>query len=127
MAVIRFSHSSDTLKSLMECNIIFPDGVFNAAETEKLKVLWLCHGGSGDQNEWLYHTDLIELSERYHIGMVLVNANDSCFVDIPYGLKYGTYLGEELPRIIWNTFSVFSSAREDNFIAGLSNASTEGF
>lgn len=128
MAVIRFSHHSRVLSSLMECNIVLPDVVFEAAgvnkgtpEAEKLKVLWLCHGGSGDQNEWLYHADLIELSNRYHIGIVLVNANDSCFVDMPYGLRYGTYLGEELPRIVRNTFSLFSSAREDNLISGLSN------
>lgn len=125
MAVIRFSHYSKVLASLMECNIILPEAFDEAVQkgaiTEKLKVLWLCHGGSGDQNEWLYHADLVELSNRYGIGMILVNANDSCFVDMPYGLRYGTYLGEELPRIIWNTFFVFSPSREDNYIAGFSN------
>lgn len=117
MSVIKFRHYSQVLSTPMECNLIMPD----AADNEKLKVVWLCHGGSGHENDWLYHVDLCSLSTDYHIAFVTVNAQDSCFVDMAYGLNYGTYLAKELPHIIFKTFRQLSSKREDNYISGLSN------
>lgn len=117
MAVMKYRHFSDVLKVPMECNIVTPEVIGE----NPLKVVWLCHGGSGDHNEWLYHADLCALSDKYNVAFVVVNAQDSCFVDMPYGLNYGMYLGQELPQIIWNNFKIFSSKREDNFISGLSN------
>ncbi len=117
MAVMKFRHFSDVLKTPMECNIVTPDNLKDTL----YKVVWLCHGGSGSHNEWLYHVDLCSMAEQYKVCFVVVNANDSCFVDMPYGLKYGTYLGCELPKLIWESFKFLSHKREDNYIVGLSN------
>lgn len=117
MAVIKFRHFSEILKGPMECNIVLP----KEYEGDRLKVVWLCHGGSGDHNEWLYHVDLCALADKYRVAFVVVNAKDSCFVDMPYGLNYGTYLGKEIVNLIWSNFKILSSKREDNYIAGLSN------
>lgn len=128
MAVMCFRHLSQSLTMLMECNIVLPDEYVERMQTEdnvshrdKLKVLWLCHGGSGDHNEWLYKSRLTEIVNRFNMAAIIVNANDSCFVDMAYGLKYGTYLGEELPVLVHRTFDFLSDRREDNYIAGLSN------
>ena len=126
MAVMRFSHMSKVMMTLSECNIVLPDefvrsmadGLYSG---DRLKVLWLCHGGSSDHYEWLYHTGLVDIVNQYGLAAVAVNGNDSCFVDMPYGMKYGTYLGEELPALIHNTFPFLSDKREDNYICGLSN------
>lgn len=117
MSVIKFRHYSEVLSTPMECNIVMPDVTGN----DKLKVVWLCHGGSGHENDWLYHVDLCSLANEYNLAFVTVNAQDSCFVDMAYGLNYGTYLAKELPEIIFKTFRQLSSAREDNYISGLSN------
>lgn len=127
MAVMCFRHLSKSLMMLMECNLVLPDEFVLKMQTEgslnseKLKVVWLCHGGSGDHNAWLHNVGLTEIVNRFNVACVTVNANDSCFVDMAHGLNYGTYLGEELPKIVHNTFAFLSDKREDNFIAGLSN------
>lgn len=118
MTSMKLNHFSKELSFNMDCRILMPDGL---AHGEKLKVLWLCHGGSGDHSEWLYFSTVARLVEVYHIAVVIVNANDSCFVDMPYGKNYGSYIGEELPHIVWQMFSCLSDEREDNYICGLSN------
>ena len=43
MSVIKFRHYSEVLSTPMECNLVLPDTI----SADKLKVVWLCHGGSG--------------------------------------------------------------------------------
>ena len=118
MTSMKINHFSNALGMMMDCRVLLPD---NLSENTKLKVLWLCHGGSGDENEWLYYSTIAALPDEKSIAIVLVNANDSCFVDMAYGKKYGTYIGEELPDIIHHMFPCLSAKREDNYISGLSN------
>lgn len=124
MTSMKINHFSTVLSMNMDCRLLMPD---NLQDGEKLKVIWLCHGGSGDESEWLYFSTVARLVEECHIAMVIVNANDSCFVDMPYGNNYGTYIGDELPKIIWQMFHCLSDAREDNYIAGLSNGGYGSF
>lgn len=109
---------SNVLSMNNDCRVLLPD---NVGPEEKLPVLWLCHGGSGDENEWMYYSTMPELPDKERIAAVIVNANDSCFTDMAYGLKYATYLGKELPEILYRMFPHFSQKREDNWISGLSN------
>lgn len=109
---------SNVLSMNNDCRVLLPDEVKGK---EKLKVLWLLHGGSGDENEWLYYSTAAEIPDQEKIAVVIVNANDSCFTDMAYGLRYGTYVGSELPEILYRMFPNLSEKREDNFISGLSN------
>ena len=109
---------SNTLSIHSDCRILLPDGCHRDT---KIPVLWLCHGGNGDENEWLYHSSIAEISDEAGIAAVLVNAEDSCFVDMVYGKRFSAWIGEELPQILYRMFPVMSSAREDNYICGLSN------
>ncbi len=117
MISVKLNLFSNVLSMNNDCRILFPD---NTGE-EKLKVLWLCHGGSGDENAWLYYGRAAGLPDRYGIAVVLVNADDSCFTDMAYGLNFTTYFGEELPEILYQMFPCLSDRREDNYISGLSN------
>ena len=118
MISMKINHFSDVLSMCMDCRVPLPSKM---NEDEKLKVLWLCHGGSGDENEWLYYSTIAEIPDKHHLAIIIVNANDSCFVDMPYGKNYGTYIGSELPQIMYQMFPCLSSKREDNYISGLSN------
>lgn len=118
MNSMKVNHFSNALSMNMDARVLLPDEI---AAGERLKVLWLCHGGSGDENEWLYYSTIAQLPDERHIAIIIVNANDSCFVDMPYGKNYGTYIGEELPLILHKMFKCISSDREDNYISGLSN------
>lgn len=118
MISMKINHFSDELQISNDCRVLLPDDV---KDGEKLKVLWLCHGGSGDENEWMYYSTIPSIPDEKHIAIVINNANESCFVDMAHSRNYGKYIGEELPNIIFNMFSCLSDKREDNFISGLSN------
>lgn len=109
---------SNVLSMNQDVRVLLPD---ETGEEEKLRVLWLCHGGSGDENEWMYYSTVPAIPDQRHLAVVIVNANDSCFVDMAYGLPYATYLGQELPGILCRMFPHLSERREDNYISGLSN------
>ena len=55
--VMNVNHFSIYLKRNMECTVILPSHIKN---DEKLPVLWLYHGGSGDNTVWLYHSPILE-------------------------------------------------------------------
>ena len=109
---------SNVLSMNSDCRVLLPD---NVQADESLPVLWLCHGGSGDENEWMYYSTIAEIPDQERIAVVIVNANDSCYTDMAYGLDYGTHIGKELPEILYRMFPHLSAKREDNWISGLSN------
>lgn len=118
MISVKLNLFSNALSMNQDCRVLLPEAV---NMEEQVPVLWLYHGGSGDENEWMYHSTIAELPDQYHIAMVLVNANDSCFTDMAYGLPYATYIGKELPETLWSMFPRLSTQREQNWISGLSN------
>ncbi|MDD3238716.1 MAG: alpha/beta hydrolase-fold protein, partial [Lachnospira sp.] len=118
MPVMNINHFSMYLKYSIDCTVILPEKI---KDGERLKCLWLYHGGSGDHKAWLYHSPIVEHAEKYHIAVVLPTAHESCFVDMNYGDRFGSYMGKELPVLIHNMFSCISSKREDNYISGFSN------
>lgn len=124
MTSMKLNHFSRTLSMNMDCRVLIPS---EPAENEQFPCIWLCHGGSGDESEWLYYSTVVRLVDSRRIAFVIVNANDSCFVDMPYGKNYGTYVGEELPSMIWQMFPCISDQRENNFICGLSNGGYGAF
>lgn len=118
MPVITVNLFSMQLKHNMDCTVILPEHV---TDQEKLTCVWLYHGGMGDHTSWLLHTPLVEYVEDRHFAAILPDVDESCFVDMNIGDKFGTYVGKELPSTIWNMFSCLSSKRENNYIAGYSN------
>ena len=118
MISVKLNIFSNILYMNSDLRILFPDKVM---PDEKLKTLWLCHGGSGDENDWLYHSKIAEIPDRYHMAIICVNAEDSCFVDMAYGREFTKYIGDELPNTLCTMFPHLSDRRCDNFISGLSN------
>ena len=55
--VMNVNHFSIYLKRNMECTVILPSDMKN---DEKLPVLWLYHGSSGDNTVWLDHSTIDE-------------------------------------------------------------------
>ena len=116
--VMNVNHFSIYLKRNMECTVILPSHIKN---DEKLPVLWLYHGGSGDNTAWLYHSPIIEYVDEGRFAAVLPNVQNSCYVNMNIGDKYESYVGKELFNIIMNMFPCFSDKRENNYVSGFSN------
>jgi S-formylglutathione hydrolase FrmB len=106
------------LKHEIDVTVVLPDKI---EDGEKLKCVWLYHGGSGDHVDWLYHTRLVDYVNDGHFAAVLPTVHESCFVDMNMGNRYGIYVGKELPGIIWKMYRCISDRREDNYVSGLSN------
>ena len=91
MPVMNINLFSITLRYGIDCMVVLPE---NLKKGEKLKCLWLYHGGSGDHTAWLYHTPLVELAEEKHFAAVLPNVHESCFVNMNIGDAFGTFVGK---------------------------------
>jgi len=89
----------------------------NDADKEPLKVLWALHGMTADHTSWLYSTPVEVLAEKYHLCVVIPNADLSFYVDMAYGADYRTFIAEELPQFLRRYFPL-SAKPEDNIIAG---------
>ncbi len=87
----------------------------------KLKVLWLLHGMGDDYTGWMRYTNLERYALARGIAVVCPSVSNQCFYsDMTKGLAYYSYIAEELPKFMQETFPQFSTRREDNYIAGLS-------
>lgn len=118
MAVINANVFSMYLAHEIDVTVVLPDEI---GDDEQLKCVWLYHGGSGDHVDWLYHVRLTDIVNERHFAVVLPTVHESCFVDMNIGDKYGSYVGKELPRVIWKMFRCISDKREDNYVSGFSN------
>lgn len=119
MTLMQFSIQSQVLQMGMDVWALMPD---RPQRDQPLKVLWLLHGGSGDQTAWVRDTRIEAYASKYpNLAVILPNAYHSCFIDLAMGAKFGQYIGEELPIIMRSLLPNLSQRREDNFVAGFSN------
>lgn len=84
------------------------------------KTLWLLHGYTCDETEWMRFTAIERYAEKLGIAVVMPNAGRSWYTDTRYGSKYFSFISEELPSILRAHFKGMSDKREDNIIAGQS-------
>ena len=129
MSLFQCSFYSHNLRTITKVNVCLPEyssGQVAAMTLEEcyaprkpFPVLYLLHGMNGDETVWLRRTNV----ERYagHLGMALVlpYGENNYYTDNAHGLKWFTYLTQELPLFVRAHFPV-STRRQDTFIAGLS-------
>ena len=113
------THSKSMNKEI-EAVVILPE---NYSSSQKYAVLYLLHGYSGNQNDWISNVPgITELSDLYNFIIVCPDGNySSWYFDSPVdsAWKYETYIARELPQWIDKNFSTIKS-REGRAITGLS-------
>jgi S-formylglutathione hydrolase FrmB len=88
--------------------------------TGKMKTLFLLHGYSGDENDYLSNSLIRELSAKYKIAVIMPAGDNLFYVDSEDDvIGYGRYIGEELVEYTRRIFHL-SGKREDTYIGGLS-------
>jgi S-formylglutathione hydrolase FrmB len=85
----------------------------------KFQTLYLLHGGSGDDSDYVYFTNITRYADEHRIAVVMPCNYNRFYTDDPNGPRYWKYISEELPQICQTLFPL-SDKREDNFVAGLS-------
>jgi len=109
---------SECLKRGTAVNVIIPDRAIASGET--YKTVWLLHGLSGDYASWMRYTSIERYANDLGVAVVMPDAERSWYTDNAYGIKYFSYIADELPKMLCALFAGMSAKREDNIVAGLS-------
>ncbi|MNH79531.1 Diacylglycerol acyltransferase/mycolyltransferase Ag85B precursor [compost metagenome] len=121
MALIQCRFYSEVLGLNTSMTVILPDPDFSdsGSRPAPYPTLYLLHGLSDDDSAWTRQTSIERYVSKYGIAVVMPQVFHSFYTNMVSGGDYWTFISEELPRIA-RSFFPLSSAREDNFTAGLS-------
>jgi S-formylglutathione hydrolase FrmB len=86
---------------------------------KKFRTLYLLHGRSDDHASWQRKTSIERYVEGLNLVVVMPSVHRSFYTDMVHGGKYWQFISEEVPAVVQSLFPL-SSARKDNFVAGLS-------
>ncbi len=125
MAFLTVDFHSDVLGMGMTMNVILPQAATSAigiasSDCSDCKTLYLLHGLSDDHTIWSRRTSIERYVAGKNLAVVMPCAHKSWYTDMAVGDRYFEYISKEIPSICRSMFRQMSSAREDNFIAGLS-------
>lgn len=99
----------------------FLSGGIRSNAEGKIPVIWLLHGFGDDYTGWQRYTNVERYALERGIAVVMPSVLSQCFYsNMVQGLPYFDYIAHEVPQLFREMFPQFSTAREDNFIAGLS-------
>ena len=117
---------SDVLGMCTSADVILPQqtsgqiGMEGKGAEGKLKAMYLLHGMSDDQTIWQRRTSIERYVSQLGIAVVMPTTHLAFYTDTTYGMRYWTYISEELPKICREFFPQMSDKKEDNLAAGLS-------
>jgi putative tributyrin esterase len=125
MALFRCEIFSDALGLSTSMTVILPQpttsqiGMTGGAGDDPPAVLYLLHGLSDDDTIWQRRTSIERYVAPLGLAVVMPQVHRSFYTDEAYGLRFWTFVSEELPDLVGRFFRV-SRARADTFVAGLS-------
>lgn len=126
MASGRMEFHADSIMQHTNFSFVIPNDfiieeIKNPAHYDRpTKTLILLHGLTGTDTDWLFGGVAQEMAKQYNLAVFMPTTGNSFYLDRGYpGGNYGTFVGEELPEYIRDTFG-FCLTREDTMIAGLS-------
>ncbi len=120
MALLQISFFSKCLKRETTFNALLPlDGPSSEGE-RPLGALYLLHGYSASYTDWLTHSRIRELSNRYRLAVFMPSGENHFYLDDEEREAwYGEFVGRELVEFTRRMFPI-SHRREDTLIGGLS-------
>ena len=135
MGYMRFNYKSRELGKYVDISVVIPTERY-AYDSElkvndptnrkhllpfrkgmKFQTVYLIHGGGDDDTMVYRYTNAERFAREANVMLVTPNIANSFGIDTRYGVKYQTFLAEELPTVIQTLFPS-SDKREDNFIMG---------
>ncbi len=126
MAQLTCNFFSDALGLSTSMTVLLPEqthgqiGMTGAAPTtDGFPTLYLLHGLSDDHTIWLRRTSIERYIAPLGLAVVMPAVQRSFYTDEAYGLRYWTFLSEELPAKAESMFRLATDPRL-RYVAGLS-------
>lgn len=126
MATLQMDFFSTSLRRITEMSVILPvekpnlHGMGKEDMDKPLKTLYLLHGYSGRNRDWLYGSRIEELAREFNVAVVMPSGENGFYLDEPIkGDYYEKLICEEIIELTRRAFPL-SRLREDTVIGGLS-------
>ena len=126
MASGRMEFHADTIMQHANFAFVLPNDVYMEEVREPRhyerppKSLILLHGLTGTDTDWLFGGVAQDLAVQYNLAVFMPTAGNFFYLDRGYaGGNYCSFVGQELPEYIRQTFG-YCQSREDTMIGGLS-------
>lgn len=126
MALLHVDLFSEVLGMCTSMDVLLPQqthgqiGMEGKAAAGQYKTMYLLHGMSDDQTIWQRRTSVERYVSKLGIAVVMPTTHLGFYTDTTYGMRYWTFVSDELPRICREFFPRMSEKREDTLAAGLS-------
>ena len=139
MSLMRMNYRSQQLGKFVDISVVFPTDRLTVPEKMlgtstrhvavdsfrnyeyvpgmKFQTIYLIHGGGDDDTLVYRYSNAERYAQDNCVMLVTPNIVNSFGVDTEYGVKYQTFLTQELPLLVQTLFPS-SPKREDNFIMG---------
>lgn len=115
MALLRVEYASKALGMNTSFQVFLPD----EGELAQVKVVYLLHGLTDNCTGWTRYSSCERYARERGVALVIPEVQRSFYIDGVYGLKYFTYVAQELPAACQRMFGL-SMQREKNYVMGLS-------
>lgn len=126
MAVLKCEFFSTALQRIVPFRAVLSNDIpdmmkmGNPHYDREAKTMYLLHGFSGCDSDWLYQAPLMDLAARYHINFILPAGENRFYLNgSESDRKHADYIGQELPEYVSKLFGL-SDRAEDTFIGGVS-------
>ena len=83
----------------------------------KLPVIWTLHGNGDSHNAWIRKSNIELYARQFDVAVFMPACTREFYTDSKRGLKYFTYVADELPKVMRKYFPV-SDRKQDNFVMG---------
>lgn len=89
----------------------------------RFPAVYLLHGFTGDSSDWFQMIPIERYAQEYGFAIVMPNAYNSWYMNLPAGPKVETFIAKELPASMEALLPISGNASQ-RFIAGLSMGGT---
>ena len=115
MAFLRCDFRSQQLQMQTSMQVVFPQG----EPLGQIPVVYLLHGLSDNATCWQRQVPVERYALKHKLAIVMPEVQRSWYTDMAQGLRYFSYIHQELPDFCHDTFGL-SQKREQNYVMGLS-------
>ncbi|MDR3311332.1 MAG: hypothetical protein LBS90_08320 [Oscillospiraceae bacterium] len=120
MAWLQINHKSNALHGNVTLNVVIPaEPPMFPRQRADFKTVYLLHGITGDNTDWLLNTDAAALAQAADTCFVFISGGNGYYIDSAAGGAYSEYVGREVVEFTRRLLPL-SPKRGDTTLAGYS-------